>query len=315
VQSGFGDSPTYIFAGKPPVPRILLPAAGTQVHWGQMLYFLGEADDAQDGSVEAAGLRWSVGRRILGTGPSISVDDLPVGQHLISLRAVNSLGLSASTSIAVIVDDEISLPGPTLSVAPLMVGWHLPEGASQMVSKQIQITNAGGGTLQWTLSEGAGWLTASAASGTAPSVITLTADPGGLADGTELKEEIVVTGPGGQTKTVTVALAVGRVYNVDPEPSAPSGGFKRADSNRSGAVDISDAVNTLSFLFSGGGTMTCPDAADANDDGKIDISDSIATLGFLFLGLAPPPAPGPTTCGGDPTVDALGACGGDPAGC
>ncbi len=60
--------------------------------------------------------------------------------------------------------------------------------------------------------------------------------------------------------------------------------FLRGDSNIDGAVDISDAVNTLSFLFTGTGIVDCKDAADANDDGEIDLSDAIYTLNYLFSG-------------------------------
>jgi hypothetical protein len=81
--------------------------------------------------------------------------------------------------------------------------------------------------------------------------------------------------------------------------------FIRGDGNGDGRVDLSDAVNTLDFLFSGGGNITCDDAADANDDSKIDISDPVGTLGFLFLGGPPMPDPGPVECGFDPTADDL----------
>jgi len=82
--------------------------------------------------------------------------------------------------------------------------------------------------------------------------------------------------------------------------------FIRADSNNDGTVDISDAINTLGYLFSGTGSLTCQDAADANDSGILDISDPIFTLGFLFLG-APVAIPTPyPTLGPDPTPDPLG---------
>jgi len=84
--------------------------------------------------------------------------------------------------------------------------------------------------------------------------------------------------------------------------------FRRADANGDGGVDISDAVRVLEFLFAGGASPDCPDAADANDDTKVDISDAVRTLNFLFLGAAPPPAPGPFECGGDPTIDELERC-------
>ena len=64
----------------------------------------------------------------------------------------------------------------------------------------------------------------------------------------------------------------------------------------------------LAFLFSGGVAPACGDAADANDDGRVDISDAVAVLGHLFLGAPEPPAPGPRTCGSDPTADALERC-------
>ena len=54
-----------------------------------------------------------------------------------------------------------------------------------------------------------------------------------------------------------------------------------------------------------GAALVCPDAADANDDGALDISDAIMTLGFLFLGMPPTlPEPHPNR-GPDPTSDAL----------
>jgi len=82
--------------------------------------------------------------------------------------------------------------------------------------------------------------------------------------------------------------------------------FLRGDSNNDGAVDISDAINTLGYLFTSAGKVTCQDAADANDDGEVDISDAIFTLGYLFLGTPPTlPQPHPTR-GRDPTIDAIG---------
>jgi hypothetical protein len=47
------------------------------------------------------------------------------------------------------------------------------------------------------------------------------------------------------------------------------------------------------------------DAADANDDGGVNLSDPVWIYNFLFQGGPPPPAPGPTSCGPDPTADSL----------
>jgi hypothetical protein len=92
--------------------------------------------------------------------------------------------------------------------------------------------------------------------------------------------------------------------NVIPsEPPAPQ--FRRADSNGDGTLDLSDASFTLGFLFLGGRTPGCMDAADANDSGAVDLSDAVFGLNYLFLGGAAPPAPGSDVCGPDPTDDLL----------
>ena len=93
-------------------------------------------------------------------------------------------------------------------------------------------------------------------------------------------------------------------------PGTPGGApilFIRGDSNGDELVDLSDPIFTLQYLFSGGETPGCLDAADANDDSVLDISDSILLLFHLFQGAEPPPAPYPDP-GSDPTQDTL-SCG------
>jgi hypothetical protein len=81
--------------------------------------------------------------------------------------------------------------------------------------------------------------------------------------------------------------------------------FLRGDANGDRGVDISDPIRTFDFLFRGGATPKCLDAADANDDGAVDISDSIWTLLSIFRGGSEPPAPGTFIDGFDPTPDDL----------
>jgi dockerin type I repeat protein len=71
--------------------------------------------------------------------------------------------------------------------------------------------------------------------------------------------------------------------------------FIRGDSNTDLAVDLSDAVFTIDYLFLSGQPPLCPEAADANGDGSIDLTDPVVTLGVLFLaqGSIPPPYPDP----------------------
>jgi hypothetical protein len=98
----------------------------------------------------------------------------------------------------------------------------------------------------------------------------------------------------------------GESVDSDQACATPQGGtavkFKRGDADGSGKLDLTDAIFTLQFLFMGGTTPTCKDAADTDDSGKLDITDAVASLQFQFMGGAAPAPPGPTTCGPDPTA-------------
>ncbi|MEM7230646.1 MAG: kelch repeat-containing protein [Planctomycetota bacterium] len=86
---------------------------------------------------------------------------------------------------------------------------------------------------------------------------------------------------------------------------APEATFLRGDSNRDGAVEVSDAIRTLRHLFVDGIALPCRDAADSDDSGRLELSDAIFLLNFLFAGGTVPPAPGPVHPGADPTDDQL----------
>ena len=87
--------------------------------------------------------------------------------------------------------------------------------------------------------------------------------------------------------------------------------FSRGDTNADGALDISDPISVLNWLFAGeGAPMPCDDAADSNDDGAVDLSDAVNTLRHLFGPLAELPQPF-GGCGPDPTLDDL-SCAGAP---
>ena len=81
--------------------------------------------------------------------------------------------------------------------------------------------------------------------------------------------------------------------------------FVRGDSNGDSAVDISDAVATLNYLFVGEGqVLACEDAGDVNDDGALNITDPVYVLSYLFQGGLPPREPFPGE-GVDETEDQL----------
>jgi glucose/arabinose dehydrogenase len=73
----------------------------------------------------------------------------------------------------------------------------------------MSVTNAGGGTLPWAASDNATWLSATPASGSAPSTVSVSVDLSGLAAGTyDGTITITSTGAAGSPKGIPVTLTV-----------------------------------------------------------------------------------------------------------
>lgn len=60
--------------------------------------------------------------------------------------------------------------------------------------------------------------------------------------------------------------------------------FVCGDANGDAAVDISDVVYLISFIFSGGSAPNPLTAGDANCDEAVDISDAVYIIGYIFSG-------------------------------
>ena len=93
------------------------------------------------------------------------------------------------------------------------------------------------------------------------------------------------------------------LFAMNVTPRAAITFFVRGDVNGSGAINISDPLTTISYLFAGG-RIACLSTADSNDDGAVGLDDAIYLLEYLFTsgpGLAAPIG----ECGSDATPDAL----------
>lgn len=101
-----------------------------------------------------------------------------------------------------------------------------------------------------------------------------------------------------------VALVGALAGGLEPL-EAQSSPFIRGDVNQDGRVDVSDPVSVLLYLFLAGHDVACVAAADFDDNGAVNVTDAIFGLRFLFSQGDLPPAPYPR-CGMDPTPDGLG---------
>ncbi len=136
--------------------------------------------------------------------------------------------------------------------------------------------------------------------------VSADAAPGARIDlGPRTRAEGTVSDPWANPVTIPVKVAEGGAILVQDNPRR----FLRGDVNGDGALDASDPVALLSFLFRkpSRSIAGCPDAADVNDDGGVDLADALALLSYAFRGGEPPRPPFPQA-GIDPTLDPLTAC-------
>lgn len=76
--------------------------------------------------------------------------------------------------------------------------------------------------------------------------------------------------------------------------------FIRGDASNNDALELSDAIFILDYLFQAGAPPPVWQAADVNDDEAVNVSDPVYLLSYLFLAGARPPHPFPFP-GFDPT--------------
>jgi hypothetical protein len=119
----------------------------------------------------------------------------------------------------------------------------------------------------------------------------LGAEPGGRADGAGAST------PGAEPGVVEILPAYFVRGNADSS-------YRMTGAHSAGG-DTRDVHSILKAIFLGGDALPCEDAADLDDDGAVELSDAILLLNFLFRGGAPPASPFPAS-GVDETLDSLG---------
>ena len=161
-------------------------------------------------------------------------------------------------------------------------------GGPQPAARTLDVANGGGGSLPFTATDDAAWLTVAPGSGSAPQALTVTADTTGLAQGT-YTATVTVAAPGvtGAPAAIPVTLTVGA-------PAPPALAVTPASLAFAATVGgAAPAAKPLSVANTGGGTLTFT----ASDDAPwLTVAPGSGTAPRSLDVTAPPPAspPAPT---------------------
>jgi glucose/arabinose dehydrogenase len=146
-----------------------------------------------------------------------SVAGLTAGTYTtdVTVSAPGAIGSPKTVPVTFTVDP----PPPALAVSPASLSFSATEGGANPGSKDINVSNSGGGTLSFTVSDDAPWLSVSPGSGSAPATVAVSPSIAGLARGSYTATvTVTAAGAAGSPKTVGVTLTVD-----PPRPTTPPG--------------------------------------------------------------------------------------------
>ncbi len=183
---------------------------------------------------------------------SVNASGLAAGNYRASLVIATSGGRKGSTtSVPVTLTVTSEAVAPAIGLSPTSLSFSGIAGGTNPAAKTISVSNTGGGTLTWTASDNASWLTASPTSGTNSGSVTVGVNLSGVPAGT-YSGVVTISATGATTKTVPVSLTVAAATT-----SGGTIGFSPTALTFTGTVGgTNPTAKTVGVTNPGGGTLS-----------------------------------------------------------
>jgi hypothetical protein len=190
---------------------------------------------------------------------SVSVDlsGLAAGTYTATIRVNDPMAGNGPQDCSVTLHVNAS---PRIGLTPGPMTWTAPEGGPDPADQTVTIQNTGGGTLVWTATDNASWLTGTPSSGSlsagATQDVRLSATVSGLVAGTYTGSWTVSsTNALNSTQSLAMTLHVSQLPVISISPSTVTFDAPQGGANPSPA--------TLTLSNSGGGSLIWSATPDA----------------------------------------------------
>jgi hypothetical protein len=188
---------------------------------------------------------------------TVDITGVAAGAYIATVTVTDAAADNSPQTATVTLNVAPPPPVPHIALSPAAFTFDAVEGGANPADQVLNVTNDGSGTLNWTASDDADWLTLNPLSGSGDGSTTLTVDISVLAAGT-YNATVTVTDPAADNspKSATVTL------NVAPPPPViqlnPTAFTFDAVAGGSNPVD-----QMLNITNTGGGTLNWTASDDA----------------------------------------------------
>ena len=193
----------------------------------------------------------------------------------IAIRGVGASNSPQTVAVTLIVA-AATTPTPTISLSAAQANFAYIVGGAVPTTQTISISSSGGGTLSWSASSNASWLSVTPA-GTAPSTLTISANPSGLNVGSYNGAiTLTATGATNSPQAIVVALTINAAASTITVASVTN-----AASSSPGAIAPGEIV-----AIKGSGLGPAAGVSFSVDPSTSMVDTTLAGTQVLFGGIA-----------------------------
>jgi len=211
-----------------------------------------------------------------------NISGLSIGNHTgtITIGATGATNTPQSLSVTLSIT---AAPTPTIGLSATTLSFTGVQGGSNPSAQTLTINNTGAGTLNWSISENATWLTPNVLTGTGSGSVTLNVNTAGMAAGT-YSTPITISATGAtntpQTVTVNLTLTAPQIPTINLVPTSLAFSATQGGSNPAAQiVNISNSgTGTLSWSASDTASWLSISPISGAAPGSLTVTANVAGL-------------------------------------
>jgi hypothetical protein len=205
---------------------------------------------------------------------SVDISGLTAGSYsgTISVAATGA----SNTPQTVVVDLSVTEPPPVIGLSATSLSFAGEQDGPDPADQTLDISNVGGGTLAWNITDDADWLSVSPASGTDASTVTVSVDISGLTAGSYSGTiSVAATGASNTPQAVSVDLSL-----TEPPPAPTYDGQWSGATSQSRAISFTIVDNALTTYRVGYSFWACGGSVDGTRTTTFGIPIDVSSGAF-----------------------------------